>query len=218
MRPLLTTLELLVAAVVGVVSAHGLDPLSVVIQTELGWPYGYMGRLEDADAQFRRALEMDPDYAMAHFDRGWMLLLRGEYARAISALQRAAELDPVSPFIPAWLGRTFAEAGRVEEARAIAADFRERAEQGEDTCLFLAFILEALGDEDAAFEFLERALERHEGGMWLLGIDNLLSFSPEFRAHPRFVAVLSEMGLPAEGPLEPNGSGDTPFLDARSFQ
>jgi adenylate cyclase len=197
--------------------AHELDPLSVIIQTELGWPYGYMGRLEEADAQFRRALEMDPDYAMAHFDRGWMLLLRGDHASAVSAFQGAAELDPVSPFIPAWLGRTLAEVGRVEEARTIAADFRARAEQGEDTCLFLAFILEGLGEQDAAFESLERALKRHEGGMWLLGIDNLISFSPEFRAHPRFVAVLAEMGLPAEGPLEPSGYADAPLPEAHSL-
>lgn len=186
-------------------NALALDPLSVIIQTELGWPYGYMGKLKEAEAQFRRALELAPGYAMAHFDLGWIHLLRGEHEPAIAALARAAELDPVSPFIPAWLGRTYAEAGRRQEARRIGAEFRSRADRGEDACLFVTFIEEALGDTEAAFTWLERALERHEGAMWMLGVDNLFSFAPSFRSHPRFTAVLATMGLPPEGPLEPAG-------------
>ena len=47
------------------------------------------------------------------------------------------------------------------------------------------------------------ANERHEGPMWMLGIDNLSSFSQAFREDSRFVDILGRMGLPAAGPYYP---------------
>lgn len=186
--------------------ALDLDPLSPLIQTEVGWPYGYMGRWDDAVAEYEKALELDPDFAMAHMDLAWVPLLKGDYEEAIRLLRKAEELDPVSPYITGYLARAYAGAGKAEEAREILERLENAAEGGADLSLWVAFVLEGLGETEAAFEWLERAFRRHESPMFILGPENVFFFSPSFRKHPRFVRILSQMGLPAEGPAYPDGT------------
>jgi len=54
-------------------------------------------RWADAEANYRRALGIDPNYATGHQWYGEMLLLNGRVDEAIAQLRRATELDPLSP-------------------------------------------------------------------------------------------------------------------------
>ena len=75
-------------------------------------------RWEDAEADYRRALALDPDYVIAHQWLGENLLVRGRVPEAVAALTRAAELDSLSPII----------AGSFAGALAVAGD-RDAAER-----------------------------------------------------------------------------------------
>ena len=56
-----------------------------------------MGRLDEAEAENRIALRLDPLNAWLYDDKGWMLLSRRHPEQAMSSFQRAIELNPNFP-------------------------------------------------------------------------------------------------------------------------
>ena len=78
--------------------APELDPLSAVITAESGWPFIYTGLYERALERFQRALELDPDLALAHFCVGWVLdhLGRYEEAKTLVCQYHGARFDTAS--------------------------------------------------------------------------------------------------------------------------
>ncbi|MEP6704063.1 MAG: tetratricopeptide repeat protein, partial [Acidobacteriota bacterium] len=81
-----------------------------------------------AEKQFRRAIELNPNYPNAHhqFAAECLVFVR-RFDEAIAEGKRAEELDPISPMVGADLGRTFTFARRFDEAiaqfnRVIALD------------------------------------------------------------------------------------------------
>ncbi len=63
---------------------------------------------DDAVAEFNRALELQPNNALAQQFLGWVYRRRGEWERSIADAQRAQELDPRDPSIPSSLGGIYA--------------------------------------------------------------------------------------------------------------
>ena len=62
---------------------------------------GYMKAVGDYDwdgsfAEFKRAIELDPSYAMAHHWYGYMLECRGRFDDALREVHKAQELDPLN--------------------------------------------------------------------------------------------------------------------------
>ena len=52
---------------------------------------------EVANASLRRALELNPNLAVAHLRYGWALCSAGHLDEAVREIKRAQELDPLSP-------------------------------------------------------------------------------------------------------------------------
>jgi TolB-like protein/DNA-binding winged helix-turn-helix (wHTH) protein/Tfp pilus assembly protein PilF len=72
---------------------------------------------QDAEREFHRALELNPNYAQAHHWYGNLLLgPEGRHEEAIMELQRAQELDPLSLIIKADMGFAYFLAGRYDSA------------------------------------------------------------------------------------------------------
>jgi serine/threonine-protein kinase len=57
-----------------------------------------------AEAEFKRALELDPQDANAHHWYGDYLSIRGRHDEALSEARRALELDPLNLMISTWVG------------------------------------------------------------------------------------------------------------------
>lgn len=95
-----------------------------MVQKEYDWDWVAAGR------GYERALALNPGYAVAHQWYGEYLAALGRHDEAIAALQRAAELDPLSLIIQATLGRHgYYAARRYGEA---IAQLRKTLELGED--------------------------------------------------------------------------------------
>src|SRR5947209_4501578 len=51
----------------------------------------------DSEKEFQRAIQLKPNYAVAHWQYGWLLVFVGRAEEALKEMQRAVELDPLSP-------------------------------------------------------------------------------------------------------------------------
>ena len=91
----------------------------------------------DAERDYRRALKLEPNYAAAHQWYGEMLLLNGRTAEAAAQLNRATELDPLSPI--AFGSYALALAVARAQDPAIAAG--RRAVELDSTLLVTRFML-----------------------------------------------------------------------------
>jgi TolB-like protein/Flp pilus assembly protein TadD len=69
-----------------------------------------------AEQEFRRAIELNPNYATAHQWYGIMLASLGRFPEAERELKRARELDPLSPIVNMGVGEVYAWEGRDDEA------------------------------------------------------------------------------------------------------
>nr|MBA4182398.1 tetratricopeptide repeat protein [Acidobacteriota bacterium] len=71
-----------------------------------------------AENQFKRALELNPNYADAHLGYANLLSNTGRHAEALAEIKRARELDPLFPFVNAFEGQFLLHAGQTDEALA----------------------------------------------------------------------------------------------------
>jgi serine/threonine protein kinase/Tfp pilus assembly protein PilF len=69
-----------------------------------------------AERTYKRAIELDPNYATAHHWYGYDLMCVERYDEAIQEIKRAHELDPLSLVINRNLGQVLYRAGRYDEA------------------------------------------------------------------------------------------------------
>jgi eukaryotic-like serine/threonine-protein kinase len=96
-----------------------LDGTSPEGHAALAMLLSYDFKFDESEAEFRRAIQLDPNYATAHHWYGNTLLTTlGRFDEAIAEGKRAIELDPLSLIINADLGTTLMLARRYDEAIA----------------------------------------------------------------------------------------------------
>jgi len=169
--------------------ARDLDPLSPIIQYNLGYTYQVAGREDDALASFEKALELDSGFPAALDQASQAYLERGDTAKYFAARSR---LDAVSSTAGARvdvLRHAFVTGGRDGIWRAQLAASNTR-----DWPVERAVWHARLGENDAAFRELERAYATHH--IWLPYLNVKFRFSQTFRRDPRFLALLQRMHLP----------------------
>lgn len=83
-----------------------------------GWAYSAMGRLDDAIAECKRAIEVDPAFGNPYNDIGAYLIEKGEGDEAIDWLEKAKMAPRYEPrqFPFMNLGRLYASRGMVRRA------------------------------------------------------------------------------------------------------
>ncbi len=101
-----------------------------------GWAYSELGRIDDAIAECKCAIETDPSFGNPYNDIGAYLIAMGELDEAVGWLDRAKQAERYEPrhFPYMNLGRVYALKGMM--LRAIE-EFEKALEiqPGEPTCL-----------------------------------------------------------------------------------
>jgi tetratricopeptide (TPR) repeat protein len=78
----------------------------------------YAWQWADAEREYKRAIALNPNLALAHRWYASYLRLVGRHDEAIAEITRARELDPLSPGVNATVGLVLASARRYEPAIA----------------------------------------------------------------------------------------------------
>jgi serine/threonine protein kinase/tetratricopeptide (TPR) repeat protein len=179
-------------AVAQVELAGGLDPLSPVVMTNVGWTLSYAGRLQDAVAAYRKALELDPNYVQAHMRLSGAYAQLGQFDLATAESETVGRLTARQPASLIGLAVVHAMAGRRREALRVLDQVFTLAGNGYLPAFALAQPYALLGDVDRAFEWLERAYGERSNGMVYLAVEPAFT---RVRDDARFKDLLRRVGL-----------------------
>ncbi len=86
------------------------------VHDNLGLALNAKGRFDEAQAHFRRAVELRPDLVQARYNLAVMLLRTGQTQEAISHLQQVLVAQPNNASAHSLLAQALVRAGRVQEA------------------------------------------------------------------------------------------------------
>jgi len=170
-----------------------LDPLSLVINTDLAVDYHYARRYDEAIAQFRKTLEMDPGYYFAYVNLGQALEMKGARDSAIAQYHKARALND-DPSVLGLLAHIYAASGNKTEAMKILEQLKELSKQRYVAAYSFALVYLGLGDKEEALRWLEQSYQDRSGSdVGWIRVDPLLD---PLRSDPRFEA-LAEKIVPA---------------------
>jgi TolB-like protein/Flp pilus assembly protein TadD len=174
-----------------------LDPLSALKSQHVGMVLYLARRYDEAIAHLENVIDLHPDYWFAYHRLSMVLGATGRLERAIETIERGIDLagpDAVRSG-KEILGLLLAAAGRREEALAILAEFEAMAEYSYVPPTDIARLHAALGDRDAAFLWLDRAVELRDADLFMTGVWPL--WDP-IRDDPRFDDLLRRLELTVE--------------------
>jgi len=173
--------------------AQQLDPLSLIINADLGGAFVAARRYDEAITQLRKTIEMDPRFYFAHWNLGEALELKGQLPEAIAEYKKAAELDE-DPFVLALVGQADAKLGQRDEAIKILSQLERLATKRYVANYSFAIMHMALGEKAKAIDWLERAY-RDRSGPEIVGIKVDPMLDP-LHGDPRFEALVQKVLAP----------------------
>jgi serine/threonine-protein kinase len=170
------------------------DPLAPFPRIWLAFMFGLRRDYDRGLEQVRLVLEVDPTNFTAHFARGLTSLDAGRPADAVDAFRRSAELSGGLPLALGGLGLALAKGGDAAGARALGERIRAMPPHVYVPPTSLAFLHLGLGEIDAFFEWMDRAIDARDH--MITPIKTYPFFDP-IRGDPRYDGLLRKMNLEA---------------------
>ncbi len=168
------------------------DPLSLIINTLLGWVPYYERRYDEAINQLHRTLEMDPSFVPAHFFLGLSFVQTSVFDEAVAEFQHGESLFGESTLLVVVQGYAHAMAGDQEKAEAILDEVNRLSNGRYIQPYYTAAVYAALGDKDRTFEWLGRACEDRDTWVAFLGVDPIWD---DIRSDERFMRLEERVGF-----------------------
>ena len=170
--------------------ARAADPLALHVSAVLGRVYVNARNPDRAIPVLLEALELAPELDLVHQQLGHAYLQTGSTEEAIRAFQRAAELSGVRD--AAHLAYAYAVTGSHTQAQTIVEALLHPREHHNILPFHVAMVYAGLGDNDEAFEWLDRGYA--ERASFMDGV----KITPAFDAlhdDARWAALLRKMNL-----------------------
>jgi TolB-like protein/Tfp pilus assembly protein PilF len=167
-----------------------LDPLSPVINSDLGITL-YLARRYDASIeQLKKTLAIDPTFFYAYYNLGIALQLKGDLPGAIATYEKAVQLSNDS-FTRALLGAAKSLAGDKDAAQQ-ALSYLDGIHESDDYSRALLFL--SLNKKEEALRCIEHAVAIRDGSSvtWIK-VDPLLD---PLRGDPRFEVLVQKTIAP----------------------
>jgi len=174
--------------------AEELDPFSRRVRNGKGWLYLWSGQFDRAIQQAQTMLELERDFAPAHYSLGLAYIGAGKYEDAIVSHRRAIAQSGESTRSLAFLAHALGKAGQTTEALEIIAKLTERSRQNYVAGYQVAIAHMGVDNKEEALRWLERAVEQRAelgnlnrgGAFWLRALSS----------DPRYQDLLRRLRLP----------------------
>jgi serine/threonine-protein kinase len=188
---LLMTEGNMTAAIEEILLAREAEPLSPIINAEVGYFLNFDRQYERAIAELESAVLLDPNYPSTVIYLGRAHALLGQTELALEYIERWRGLDAQNLIVSGYGAMALPLIGLNDEARTIYDRLLTAAESMYVQSGVLAGLAGVLGDYDAAFDHIDAGLA--DGSLivsWLR--DPLLD---GLRADPRYAELMTGLGL-----------------------
>jgi tetratricopeptide (TPR) repeat protein len=173
--------------------AQELDPLSLIVNTGTARQLFFAREYEPAIEQCRKTVELEPNFAPAHWFMGRALVQLGSYEQSIEELEKAVQYSGGRPLIWGSLGHAYGLSGRTAEAQEVIDTLEQLSQKRYVSPVAKAYVNAGLGEKEQAFHWLNKAYDDRVS--WLM----YLKLEPEYdrlRSDQRFSDLIRRMGLP----------------------
>jgi TolB-like protein/Tfp pilus assembly protein PilF len=167
-----------------------LDPLSPVINSDLGSNLMVARRYDEAIAQLRKTLEIDPTFSLAHGALGEALQFKGDLPGAIAEYTKAQELG-ADPRNRVLMAAAKAQSGDKDAAVRMLAELEEASRNREIPGAQRAVLYTSLGNRTEAIRCLEQSVADHDS-QDVAWIKVYPKWDP-LRGDPRFEALVQKV-------------------------
>ena len=167
-----------------------LDPLSPIINADLGKNLYNARRYDEAIAQLRKTLEIDPTFYYTHYNLGIALQLKGDVPAAIAEYTKAQQLSD-DLVVQVLLAAAKAQSGDKDAAIQMLAEQEELSQHRHVRACCRTLLYLSLGNRDEAIRQLEQGIADHDGlTVSLIKVDPTLD---PLRGDPRFEALVQKV-------------------------
>ncbi|MDP2886254.1 MAG: protein kinase [Ignavibacteria bacterium] len=171
--------------------ARELDPLSLIINTNVAYAHYFAGEYDKAVEQFCRTIEMDSTFGLAHLRLGLTYEELGNLNEGIVELQKAMQFAEGTTEAITGLGHAYAVAGREKDARKILRGLITMRGKRYVSPYGIAVVYAGLSEKDEAFQWLEKAAGEHDSWLAWIMIDPRLA---PIRSETRFKTLIKKIG------------------------
>src|SRR5207249_2319637 len=172
-----------------------LDPLSLVINTDLGSDYYYARRYDEAIAQLRRTLPIYPGFYIAHLVLGQVLDAKGARDAAIVECQKARALND-DPSVLGVLGRAYGLSRNEMEAEKLLDQLKKLSQERYVSAYSFALLHLGLRDNAEARRGLAHSYPDRAGWALSQGIAQVVPVCDIPNWIIRLIVLLIILGLP----------------------
>jgi TolB-like protein/tetratricopeptide (TPR) repeat protein len=169
-----------------------LDPLDLGMNMNLGDFLYFAGRFPDSAEQHRKVLAMNPGFFPSKVRLAKALACEGDGEGVEDILAELKESAPTA----VWLETaavTYGKLGERDKSRTAIKDW-QAANKDYQSPLPVAWAYGALGDRDAAIEWLEQSFENRSPALILSHVQPMFQSLGD---DPRFLEILGRIGIPA---------------------
>jgi len=167
-----------------------LDPLSVVINADLGETFYYAKRYDESVTQLRKTLEIDPTSFYTHYNLGIALQAKGDLPGAIAEYEKAKQLGD-NTTVSTFYAAAKAQAGDKDAALRMLSELDEISRHREVVGYLRALLYLSMNNKDEALRWLEQGVKERDGSniCWI-NVDPLLA---SLHGDPRFEALVQKV-------------------------
>ncbi len=171
--------------------AQELDPLSPIIAADVAKQLYFLREYDEAIAQLKKVLELDPEFVLAHVFLQRNYMAKGMYAEASAELESVKDKCEPELYLAEKLFLQ-AHAGQKKEAQLELQQLLGMSSRASIDPAFLAGSYSGLEDRDNAFQWLEKAREWGSPRATSIKVD--MVWDP-LRSDPRYPEFVKAMRL-----------------------
>lgn len=173
--------------------AYEIDPLSLPINTNLGWLLYLAHRYDESIQQYLKTIELDEGFGLAHRRLAQTYERKQMYSEAAFEFHKAITLSGEDVEWLSAQGHFYAILEETDKANQMLKRLEALAKSRYVPAYLVARIYLGLGDIDRAFELLNKACDERYGFLVYLNVEPLFD---GIRSDSRFAELVRRVGLP----------------------